>query len=868
MRISELSFLHTAFIGIAFFCGLVPPLAGASPCGYTLTPSTVNIPAAGGAETTAIMTTTGCAWSATAPSWVTITSGSSGTGNGIVTYSVGSNTGPAARTGTLSVGSELHIITQAAPAATCSYVLSPADIHLGPGNGNFYFDMLTDGDCTWAWEGPMIGWFGLNRDFGSGPTTIRLFHLWNTSSQPRTAVITIQGQQLTVVQAGAPCIPSMSTNMSTYVATGGAGNFTVAAPNDCNNWLPTTLDSWITITSGPITNFGSVNFNVAVNSGLARTGSITIGTRTHTVTQLSFSSYVEAFDRSIEGPVISPRHNTDHYYIIKRSPFSDLRNAPAEWEPYHLTTGGAYYRFFPDSFDSAKGFYITEEHSVLQPSDTDDDGINDLSEIENGTNPFLPDSDGDGVPDSDDTSPNELPCERLPVTIVIKTFIPHAYINHPNFISNQIYGDRVFGGDNRSFDLNSSRFRSQHLILASPYEDHSTSGLIAETPQTGKTRLYDRETSVQGDSLRPEALADEIEGHPYMLEEGGGEPQPSGLTVASVRLSSSKIQLTCTGDVDNPLTASPNITYCFIITLEAKEGYVWWTIEGLHDGFPAYEIYVNEKPILQHVAEGTAFNLFGGKIGVLKLDPYDGYAPHENIDPEVPDFIITGSATARESEWNGIFDSNRIVQNLQQEKQIATSSWITQQLAQVESLRYNVGMPPDDNASGCWLDGEIAQTLSFDDGRLQYSIPNHELAHYMRCGINIHEWDTRASFVTWVRGDVGTEFSISGAADGQEVLNGGDGSFGYKLVGKNGSHTFANLSMANSSHTVAYSGTSTNPTIIHEGVVYSKAATVELNGDHQITYSNILACPIVPWHTSAASVDLDLQLIRIPCEVD
>ncbi len=59
------------------------------PCSYTVSPTTPAMAAGGGAANVAVTTTSGCAWTATESlSWVTITSGGSGTGNGTVNYTV------------------------------------------------------------------------------------------------------------------------------------------------------------------------------------------------------------------------------------------------------------------------------------------------------------------------------------------------------------------------------------------------------------------------------------------------------------------------------------------------------------------------------------------------------------------------------------------------------------------------------------------------------------------------------------------------------------------------------------------------------------------------------------------------------------
>jgi hypothetical protein len=61
-----------------------------------------------------VTTAAGCAWTATSQAnWITITSGSSGTGGGAVTYAVGVNLTLTARTGTLTVAGQHVEVTQA-----------------------------------------------------------------------------------------------------------------------------------------------------------------------------------------------------------------------------------------------------------------------------------------------------------------------------------------------------------------------------------------------------------------------------------------------------------------------------------------------------------------------------------------------------------------------------------------------------------------------------------------------------------------------------------------------------------------------------------------------------------------------------------
>jgi hypothetical protein len=82
-------------------------------CSYTVSPTTQNIGAAGGAANASISTTTGCPWIATSNNtWLSVTSSGSGSGNGTVNYSVAANMTSSSRSGTLTIAGRTVTITQ------------------------------------------------------------------------------------------------------------------------------------------------------------------------------------------------------------------------------------------------------------------------------------------------------------------------------------------------------------------------------------------------------------------------------------------------------------------------------------------------------------------------------------------------------------------------------------------------------------------------------------------------------------------------------------------------------------------------------------------------------------------------------------
>jgi hypothetical protein len=86
----------------------------AAACAFTVTPSQTAFPEAGGTGTVAVATTEVCSWTAAsnAPSMITLTGATSGTGNGTVPFAVARNTG-AARGGTMTIAGQTVSITQA-----------------------------------------------------------------------------------------------------------------------------------------------------------------------------------------------------------------------------------------------------------------------------------------------------------------------------------------------------------------------------------------------------------------------------------------------------------------------------------------------------------------------------------------------------------------------------------------------------------------------------------------------------------------------------------------------------------------------------------------------------------------------------------
>lgn len=82
-------------------------------CTYSLTPTNKTFHYTGGTGKVTVTSQSNCSWTAVSNvSWITITSGNTGSSNGTVKYSVATNAGSTQRTGTLTIAGQTFKVTQ------------------------------------------------------------------------------------------------------------------------------------------------------------------------------------------------------------------------------------------------------------------------------------------------------------------------------------------------------------------------------------------------------------------------------------------------------------------------------------------------------------------------------------------------------------------------------------------------------------------------------------------------------------------------------------------------------------------------------------------------------------------------------------
>ena len=169
-----------------------------APCTYVIKPTFYN--AGHGPDTIRINVTAGagCEWSTrTDASWVTVDTGSTGSGNGMVRLLVQANSGTE-RSTVVTIATQPFTLHQ---EGSCSYKIKPTNYHAGRGPDDFSIDVNTDPGCAWT-ASSSVNWVTVaDGAAGTGKGTVRLLVQANDGA-PRSVVLTIAGQPFELRQDG------------------------------------------------------------------------------------------------------------------------------------------------------------------------------------------------------------------------------------------------------------------------------------------------------------------------------------------------------------------------------------------------------------------------------------------------------------------------------------------------------------------------------------------------------------------------------------------------------------------------------------------------------------------------------------------
>lgn len=274
-----------------------------SACSLSLSTNRLSARATAGSIPIDRLVSSGCAWSATSDAaWLSIgpATGTSATTSATISF-LANGTGTA-RTGTirfLAAGQTdpadavVLRVTQV-QAGGCTYAVSPGAIAAGAEAGRYPVKLnASSTECAWT-AGTDSSWLAVGPGGEAGSRAVYISVQENRTPLARTGKVYVAGQVVTVTQAAGPncALGSVTLSSSTAMSEAGSGSkeVTVTPLASWCGWTASSNRSWLTVTPASGTGTEPVTIAWDVNrSSESRSGTVTIGNKTFTVTQLGIS---------------------------------------------------------------------------------------------------------------------------------------------------------------------------------------------------------------------------------------------------------------------------------------------------------------------------------------------------------------------------------------------------------------------------------------------------------------------------------------------------------------------------------------------------------------------------------------------------
>jgi hypothetical protein len=245
--------------------------AGTS-CAYTISPTSQTVAAVGGTGTITVATTSGCAWTATSStSWLTISSGATGTGNGSVGFTALASSLSTSRTGTITAAGKTFTVTQS--ASTCSFSVSPLLVTLSSTAITSSVTVTTATGCAWS-ATETATWLSISSGTGRTGSGSLSFSATANTGASRTATMTVAGKAITVSQSAAAAPAAITVTPTTLDVATNTGASTTAQQITISqgsgtpvSWTVTIDQPWLQ--ASPASGSGAKLVSISLEPGVA-----------------------------------------------------------------------------------------------------------------------------------------------------------------------------------------------------------------------------------------------------------------------------------------------------------------------------------------------------------------------------------------------------------------------------------------------------------------------------------------------------------------------------------------------------------------------------------------------------------------------
>jgi N-acetylneuraminic acid mutarotase len=229
----------------ARYCGPV-----ATTCTYSIAPTSQSFTSTGGTGSVDVTANLGCTWTAVSSAgWIHVTSGNSGNGNGVVSYSVDNNPG-APRTGQIVIAGQNFTVMQSDLQSGCIFSIAPVGEHFGPQEATGVVNVTTQTGCNWS-ATSNAGWIHITTGTNGTGNGIVSYSVDANSGGIRSGTLLIAGQTFTLTQAHV----RRTGNIAPF-------DFDDDGKTDISIWRPST-GTWFILKSSSAGNYESRLWGIA-----------------------------------------------------------------------------------------------------------------------------------------------------------------------------------------------------------------------------------------------------------------------------------------------------------------------------------------------------------------------------------------------------------------------------------------------------------------------------------------------------------------------------------------------------------------------------------------------------------------------------
>jgi Putative binding domain, N-terminal/Viral BACON domain len=260
-------------------------------CTFTLSATSLTVPAEASSASVTVETAAHCNWTVTSDrGWMSVNGLAARTGPGVASATLTDNTSESSRTGTLSIAGQTVAVSQNGVAPPCTFRLEPGSASWPHEGGSGTFSVVTAERCVWSAHSNAAWITVTSGQQGTGKGTVSYAVERNRDVAARAGTVTAADQTFNVTESGEAAALNCEYSVvpiefNVCMAVPSTLTAAINTEQGCS-WTAAPDASWVTVTGGQSgTGPGTISFRVSDNWDVSRRANVMVRWPTPTAGQ-------------------------------------------------------------------------------------------------------------------------------------------------------------------------------------------------------------------------------------------------------------------------------------------------------------------------------------------------------------------------------------------------------------------------------------------------------------------------------------------------------------------------------------------------------------------------------------------------------